>query len=104
MEEHPGIVFREGSTGRRAAVIGAGDVWEIIRAIRSARTCEPGLAENSIVDLVSTNSGLDHTHIRIAIDYWSSYPNEVETRISQAEAADDRAAAEVARAHELFRT
>ena len=35
MAEHPGIVFRDGPTRRRAAVAGGPDVWEIIRAVKS---------------------------------------------------------------------
>lgn len=102
MEEHPGIVFREGPTGRRAVVIGTGDVWEVIRAIRSARSHEPALDEKSIVDLVSTNTGVSQRHIHTAIDYWSSYPDEVESRISQAELAEEKAAAELVRSNELL--
>jgi hypothetical protein len=30
MEEHPGIAFRDGPSGRRAALAGGPDVWEVI--------------------------------------------------------------------------
>ena len=30
MDEHPGIVFRGGPTGRRAALAGGPDVWEVM--------------------------------------------------------------------------
>jgi hypothetical protein len=30
MEEHPGIAFRDGPSGRRAALAGGPDVWEAI--------------------------------------------------------------------------
>src|ERR1700733_825945 len=43
MAEHPGVIFRSGSTGRRAALAGGPDVWEVIRAIKSAHAAEPGL-------------------------------------------------------------
>jgi hypothetical protein len=29
-EEHPGITFRPGPTGRRAGIVGGPDVWEVI--------------------------------------------------------------------------
>ncbi|HJQ42001.1 MAG TPA: hypothetical protein VJ831_02855, partial [Jatrophihabitantaceae bacterium] len=32
MEEHPGVVFRDGPTGRRAVLIGGPDVRDVIRA------------------------------------------------------------------------
>ncbi len=43
MDEHPGIVFRDGPAGRRASVIGGPDVWEVVTALRSARSAEPEL-------------------------------------------------------------
>jgi len=43
MAEHPGVIFRSGPTGRRAALAGGPDVWEVIRAVKSAHTTEPGL-------------------------------------------------------------
>ena len=37
MADHPGVVFRDGPTGRRAALAGGPDVWEVVRAVKSAR-------------------------------------------------------------------
>ena len=42
MAEHPGIIFRSGPTGRRAALAGGPDVREVIRAIKSAHRPSPG--------------------------------------------------------------
>src|SRR5580693_4937473 len=56
--EHPGIVFRPGPTGRRAGLAGGPDVWEIVRAIKSARTAEPGLAEDELLALITENTGI----------------------------------------------
>ena len=36
MSEHAGIMFRPGPTGRRAALAGGPDVWEVVRAVKSA--------------------------------------------------------------------
>lgn len=33
--EHPGIVFRPGPTGRRAALASGPDVWEIVAALKA---------------------------------------------------------------------
>ena len=30
MHEHPGVMFREGPSGRRACLVGGPDVWEVI--------------------------------------------------------------------------
>ena len=56
--EHPGVVFRDGPTGRRAALAGGPDVWEVMRAIKSARVAELELSEAEVVALVVENSGV----------------------------------------------
>src|ERR1700690_2619 len=57
MAEHPGVVFRPGPTGRRAALAGGPDVWEVVRAVRSARAAEPELADDGLLGLVAGNTG-----------------------------------------------
>jgi Domain of unknown function (DUF5615) len=47
--EHPGITFRPGPAGRRAGLASGPDVWEVVRVIRSARSAEPGLAEDALI-------------------------------------------------------
>lgn len=56
--EHPGIVFRPGPMGRRAGLIGGPDVWEAVRAVKSARATEPGLPEGELLDLIAGNTGM----------------------------------------------
>src|SRR5471030_2746562 len=58
MTEHPGIIFRPGPTGRRAALYGGPDIWEVIRAIKSARAAESGLHDDDLLGLVSGNTGI----------------------------------------------
>jgi hypothetical protein len=91
MIEHPNIVFRDGSTGRRAGLVGGPDVWEIIRAVRSARAAEPELADEEILALVETNSGVLPRLVRAAVRYWASYPGEIDAEIDAAAAAEDAA-------------
>ena len=93
MAEHPGVTFRDGASGRRAGLAGGPDVWEVIRAVRSARAQEPTLDAAGIVALVSENTGVPGRLVRIAIDYWSSHPDEVDAEIDAADAAE-RAAVE----------
>lgn len=82
MEVHPGVIFRDGPFGRRALLVGGPDIWEIIRAVRSARQAEPELDEQELVDLVSENSGVTERMLRIAIDYRSDYPEEIDALIA----------------------
>ncbi|HEX8959288.1 MAG TPA: hypothetical protein VF770_05655, partial [Solirubrobacterales bacterium] len=34
MDEHPGVVFRGGPTGRRAALAAGPDVWEVLATLK----------------------------------------------------------------------
>lgn len=89
--EHPGIAFRDGVTGRRAGLVGGPDVWEVVRALRSARVTEPELAEEDVLGLVAANSGLPPRLVRTAVRYWASYPDEIDAEIDAASAAEDAA-------------
>jgi 6-methylsalicylate decarboxylase len=102
MSEHPGIMFRPGPTGRRAALAGGPDVWEVVRAVRSARTGEPGLAGDGLLGLVAGNAGTPLRLVRAAVRYWASYPEEVDAEISAAEAAEDAAEQAWRREHQLL--
>src|SRR6516225_10192745 len=76
MTEHPGIIFRAGPTGRRAALAGGPDIWEVIRAIKSAHSAEPGLHETDLLGLVSDNTGIALRLLNTAVRYWAAYPAE----------------------------
>jgi hypothetical protein len=91
MSEHPGIVFRPGPTGRRAGLVAGPDVWEIIRAVKSARAHEPDLAEDDLLMLAAENTGVPIRLIRVAVRYWASYPEEIDAEITAAESAEDAA-------------
>src|SRR5579859_7407079 len=91
MTEHPGIIFRAGPTGRRAALAGGPDVWEVIRAIRSAHAAEPGLDSADLLSLVSDNTGIALRLLSTAVRYWATYPDEVDTEIAAADAAEEAA-------------
>ncbi len=88
MTEHPGIVFRDGPTGRRAGLVAGPDVWEIVRAVRSARTAEPDLAEEPLLRLVADNAGIPLRLLRTAVHYWAAYPGEIDAEIDTAAVAE----------------
>jgi hypothetical protein len=91
MTEHPGVVFRDGPSGRRAGLVGGPDVWEVIRALKSARAAEPELSEEDILALVAANSGVPLRLVRTAVRYWASYSAEIDTEIDAANEAEDAA-------------
>jgi hypothetical protein len=88
MEAHPGVIFKEGPTGRRACLIGGPDVWEVISAIRSARSAEPDLAAGELTALVAENTGVDPAAIRVAVGYYGAYPDEIDAQVVAAEDAE----------------
>lgn len=94
MDEHPGVLFREGPTGRRATVVGGPDVWEIIRDLLAVRAAEPDVGDEDLLTLLETNAGVPAHMVRTAVAYWSTYPAEVEALLTSA--GHDDAAAVVA--------
>lgn len=85
-----GIVYREGPAGRRAGVVGGPDVWELVRAVKH------GAAEGEErLRQVAEDLGIPLPQLRLAIDFYVVFPEEIDERI----AADARAASRV---HELI--
>jgi hypothetical protein len=91
MAEHPGIIFRPGPSGRRAALSAGPDIWEVIRAIKSARTAESELHDDDLLSLVSDNTGISPRLLSTAVRYWAAYPEEIDAEIVVAEAAEEAA-------------
>ena len=102
MAEHPGVIFRPGPTGRRAALAGGPDIWEVIRAVKSAHATEPGLTSDDLVGLVSDNTGVPLRLVITAVRYWAAYPGEVDAEIAAADAAEEAAEQAWLRERELL--
>lgn len=102
MEEHPGVIFRDGPMGRRATLVAGPDVWEVIRAVRSARAAEPELSQAEVLELVSDNTGLALRLLRTAVGYWSAYPAEVDAMVAHAEDVESGRLRASARADDLL--
>ena len=86
MYEHPLIVFRDGPAGRRARLVGGPDVWEVIGAVRSVRTADPGQTGDAVLELVAETSGVSVAMVRAAVAYWGDYPEEVDAFLDRARA------------------
>lgn len=76
MDEHPGIVFRDGPTGRRVGLAAGPDVWEVIAALGSS-----GLEGDEAIRATAEWSALSIRQVRDAIGYWRAYPSEIDERI-----------------------
>lgn len=90
MQEHPGVFFQDGPTGRRAVLMGGSDVWQVVEAVWSARTSEPTLSEARVLDLVHHNTGVARRLIKVALDYREAHPDEVDARVAANEEAERR--------------
>jgi hypothetical protein len=85
---HPGIVFKPGPSGPRAALAGGPDVWEIASALRHTR----GSGSRRVATLAE-EFGLHPRQVDIALDYIADHQDEIEARVR----ANDRAYAKAER-------
>jgi hypothetical protein len=81
MDRHPGIVFRPGPAGRRPALAGGPDVWEVIRVVRNVET----RGDRAIADAASW-LGLSAAQVRIAVGYYADYPSEIGAWLAKVDA------------------
>lgn len=89
MDEHPGVIFRGGPAGRRAALAAGPDVWEVIAAMKDG-------AKRGKQAIQATAELLNLTvlQVRTAVRYYSEYPEEIDERIRRnVEGADAAEAA-----------
>lgn len=75
-DEHPLITFRDGPAGRRAAVVGGPDVWEIVMWLQDLTD------EKDPAQVLAAEQGISRPLIDAALRYQKAYPEEVEARIA----------------------
>jgi hypothetical protein len=93
----PGIVYRDGPTGRRAALVGGPDVWEIVRAVSEAK----GRGETRL-RAVANARDLSLARVRLAVEFYAAFPNEINERIEADERAAERIREEITRREQLL--
>jgi len=93
---HPGIVYRDGPAGRRAALAGGPDVWEIVVALRHTRK-----SGDARVGAAAEQLDVAEQLVRTAVSFAATHPDEVEAMIDRNEAAAERAE-QAARERERF--
>ena len=80
-EDHPGVTFRSGPTGRRAGLVGGPDVWEVIDTLLTLREQESGLTDDALVTATAEAIGLSERKVGIAVGYYAEYRDEIDERI-----------------------
>ena len=82
MRRCPGIIFAEGTSGRRARIAGTGiEVWEVIAAYKSVK--------EDFKRLKKAYHWLSGEQIKAAIGYYAVYPKEIDRLIEQNEQWND---------------
>lgn len=85
MADHPGIVFRDGPAGRRAALAAGPDVWEVIETVKSS-----GLTGEAAIEVAAEWANLTAGEVRMAIRYYGAFQEEIDERLAMNRDAADR--------------
>ena len=86
MAEHPGIIFKPGPSGRRAALAYGPDVWEVVKFLREIDERGPA-ALVAAADVFA----VDVSRITAAVSYYGDYRDEIDAQIEAADEASVRA-------------
>jgi hypothetical protein len=102
MKRHPGIVFRDGATGRRPALADGPQVWVLARLF-----CEDRLdradARERVTREVSELMELTLGQVQAAVSYYLAYQDEIDDWIRDLDEYSRQAKAEWLREQELLR-
>lgn len=85
MDAHPGVVFRDGPAGRRAALTAGPDVWEIIAVVREQR----GGAQHRVATAAEL-LGLSSTQVQAAVRYYADFTEEIDGLVTANQETADR--------------
>jgi sarcosine oxidase gamma subunit len=88
MADHPGVIFKDGPSGRRAALAYGPDVWEVIKFLREVDERGP-----AAIDAAAEAFASDISRISTAISYYGDYSEEIDAEITEADEASVRAEA-----------
>jgi hypothetical protein len=88
MAEHPGVVFKDGPSGRRAALAMGPDIWEVVLFLRQVD--ERG---DAALDSAAETFALPVARLRAALHYYAAHSDEVDAEVAQAETESARAEA-----------
>lgn len=97
LRRHPLIVFRSGPAGRRAAVVGGPDVWEVVGGLVGG-----DVPVDDRVDRVEEVFGLRREQVDAVLAYYAEFAEEVDEQLAANLAAADEAEALWHRQRELL--
>jgi hypothetical protein len=88
MADHPGVIFKDGPSGRRAALAYGPDVWEVVKFLREVDERGP-----AAIEAAAEVFAVDTSRISTALSYYADYPDEIDAEIDEADEASARAEA-----------
>lgn len=97
MADHPGIVFRDGPAGRRAALVVGPDVWELVVFLQEID--ERGEAA---VSAAAETFHVPTSAVSAGIRYYAAFPTEIDAWVVESRAASTRAELEWQRRQTLL--
>ncbi len=86
MADHPGILFKNGPSGRRAALAYGPDIWEVVKVLREVDERGP-----SAIAAAAEILSLDVSRVTLAVNYYSDYHEEIDAELAAADEASERA-------------
>ena len=89
MAEHPGVVFKDGPSGRRAALAMGPDIWEVITMVSEVE--ERG---EEAITVSAALLDLPVGRVRVALRYYTAFRDEIDAEMAQAK--EESLAAETA--------
>lgn len=93
----PGVVYRAGPAGRRAALVGGPDLWEVVRDLAHA----PGRGMDRVENLAA-ETGLPAASVLLAADFYAEFPEEIDALIDANERAAEEVRLQAARREQLL--
>jgi hypothetical protein len=97
IRRHPLVAFRDGPSGRRAALVNGPDVWEVVGAVVGSDIAA-ARREERVAELL----GLSVALVRAAMAYYAEFTDEIDARITSNREEADRAFALWERHRELL--
>jgi hypothetical protein len=88
MADHPGVIFKDGPSGRRAALAYGPDVWEVIKFLREVDERGP-----AAIDAAAEVFAVDTSRVSTVISYYGDYSDEIDAEIAEADEASAHAEA-----------
>jgi hypothetical protein len=86
MRRHPAVVFRPGPSGRRAALAGGPDVWEVVAGVVGGDV-ESSKRVRRAKDLF----GLRPEQVDAALAYYTEFTDEIDAQVDANRASADEA-------------